>query len=216
MGDKNQVKKKGTPSKSCPAVASPSLPKMEEAVRSFLEGLGVQCDEYFDLAHTPQTVARAWAEEFLQGYQTSPHSILASRLPLCSSQSDLGLVVFSQLAFQSVCPHHLLPYGGIAHVSYLPAGEVVGFGQIVDLVNCLSRRLVLQEDLAQNIANALVENLGATAAGVVLSAHPSCVTLRGTRNQGIKTVVEAWAGSMNTDHDLRARFLSAIQSNCKS
>ncbi len=209
------MKKKVTPVKSCPDVISPSLPKMEEAVRDFLEGMGVRWEDHPDLVRTPQTVARAWAEEFLQGYQTTPHSVLASRLPFCSSQSDIGLVVFSQLAFQSVCPHHLLPYGGIVHVSYLPASEVVGFGQIIDLVNCLSRRLVLQEDLARNIANALVDDLEATAAGVVMSAQPSCVTLRGGRNQGIKTTVEAWAGSMNTDCELRARFLSAIQSSCK-
>jgi GTP cyclohydrolase I len=187
----------------------PSLAGMETAVRQFLAAARLDPAEHPELAQTPALVARAWAEEFLDGYQVDPAATLAERMP--ASGEHGGLVVVSRLAYQSVCPHHLLPYGGTAHLAYQPQGAVVGFGQIAKLLDCLSHRLVLQEDLALQLAQTLQRELGARGAGVLLEAEQSCLALRGGRRTGSKVVAEAYAGAMIKDGELRSRFLSAVR-----
>ncbi|HTP28995.1 MAG TPA: GTP cyclohydrolase I, partial [Anaeromyxobacteraceae bacterium] len=92
-------------------------------MRDFLAALGFDLEECPDLEETPKLVARAWAEELLDGYRAAPRDILLERLPAPRSKGS-ELVVLSGLAFQSVCPHHLLPYGGVAHIAYLPRAHV--------------------------------------------------------------------------------------------
>lgn len=183
---------------------------MKQAVHDFLVAAGHDPTSE-PLAQTPALVAKAWAEDFLDGYQADPRTILADRFPAAEGAAG-ELVVVSGVEFQSVCPHHLLPYGGVAHLAYVPARYVVGFGQLVRLLECFGHRLVLQEDLARQVANALVDELGARAAGVVLDASQSCLTLRGERRAGARVFAEAYAGAMSTDAELRQRFLSRIQS----
>jgi GTP cyclohydrolase I len=186
-----------------------SLPGMEAALRAFLEAAGLDPEANPELRQTPELAARAWAEEFLDGYRTRPAEVLAQRMP-AGAAAGRELVTLLRLDFQSVCPHHLLPYGGMAHVAYLPGDHVVGFGQIARLLDCLGHRLVLQEDLARQIARALVDELGARGAGAVLDAEQACLSLRGGRRAGARVVVEAFAGAMEAEEELRRRFLSAI------
>ena len=190
------------------AATAASLVRMRDALADFLAAAGLDPAQHPELRQTPEIAAHAWAEEFLDGYRADPHEILAERFAAPRGQ---GLVVLAGLDYQGVCPHHLLPYGGVAHVAYLPGAHVVGFGQIVRLLDCLSHRLALQEDLARQLADALMDGLGARGAGVLLEAEQACVALRGGKRKGSRAVAEAFAGALAADAELRARFLSAAR-----
>jgi GTP cyclohydrolase I len=106
--------------------------------------------------------------------------------------SDLVLV--RDIATTVVCPHHLLPASGVAHVAYVARGRVVGLGAVARLVDCFARRLTLQEVMSRAVADALVDHLGASAAGCVADLSPACLTARGERRHGARVVTFAVAG----------------------
>jgi len=178
------------------------------AVAEFLDALGLPAGVRGsgELAGTPARVAQAWLEELLDGYADDPAEILAD----ASASGARSLVALTGIEYHSVCPHHLLPSRGVAHVAYLPAGKLVGFGQLVRLVDTLAHRLVLQEDLAQQIAAALVEHLGARGAGCVLEAEHLCLTVRGERRPQARAHAEGWAGMMARDAAARSGLLAAV------
>jgi GTP cyclohydrolase I len=186
--------------------ASPSA--AEEAVARFLDALGMPAEvrSAADLADTPRRVADAWLEDLVDGYGRDPAAILAGGLP--STSRDL--VAVTGIDYHSVCPHHLLPSRGVAHVAYVPGGKVVGFGQLVKLVDALAHRLVLEEDLARQIADALVRHLGARGAACVLEAEQLCMTVRGEKRTGARAHAEAWAGVLAKDGAPRRRFQDLV------
>lgn len=167
---------------------------LEQAVAGFLDALELppEVRDSGELSGTPGRVAEAWREELLDGYRIDPAEVLAESSPSTSRE----LVAVTGIEYHSVCPHHLLPSRGLAHVGYLPGGRLVGFGQLVRLVDALAHRLVLQEELAERIARALVEHLGARGAGCVLEAEHLCLTVRGERRTQARAHAEGWAGSM--------------------
>jgi GTP cyclohydrolase I len=179
------------------------------AVAEFLDALGLPgaVRRSRELAATPARVAQAWLEELLDGYAITPAEILAEG----SVSEGRALVALTGIEYHSVCPHHLLPSRGVAHVGYLPGGRLVGFGQIVQLVDALAHRLVLQEDLARQIAEALVEHLGARGAGCVLEAEHLCLTVRGERRTRARAHAEGWAGAMARNPAERRGLLDAIE-----
>lgn len=172
---------------------------LEAAFAAFLKAAGVDATDP-ELADTPGRAAAAWADEFLDGYQTTPEVALGEP---SQAPADADLVVVAHLDFTSVCPHHLLPWRGLAHIAYRPDQHLAGFGRVAALVDCLGHRLVLQEALAGDVARALVDVLGAKGAGVVLEAEQSCMTLRGERQTRSRTWVEASAGVFEA-HDMRS------------
>jgi GTP cyclohydrolase I len=179
-----------------------------EAVARFLDALALPAEVRGspDLAQTPRRVADAWVEDLLDGYRQDPAEVLSGAIATPSR----GLVAVTGIDFHSVCPHHLLPSRGVAHVAYLPGGRVVGFGQLVRLVDCLAHRLVLQEDLARTVADALVEHLGARGAACVIDAEQLCMTVRGERRARSRAHAEAYAGGLARDAAARRRFQDAI------
>ncbi|HSD21938.1 MAG TPA: GTP cyclohydrolase I [Anaeromyxobacter sp.] len=187
------------------ASAAPDAAAAAEAVDRFLDALGLPPDVRAsqDLEGTPRRVAQAWLEDLVDGYRRSPAEILADAIPSASRD----LVAVTGIAFHSVCPHHLLPSRGLAHVAYLPGGKVVGFGQIVRLVDALAHRLVLQEDLARAIADALVAHLGARGAACLVDAEQLCMTVRGEKRGGARAHADAWVGALARDGAARRRFL---------
>ena len=201
---------KARPAKPLPHVRAPRFEAMQRAVREFLVAAGLDPAEHAGLAMTPELVARAWAEEFIDGYMADPREILAERMPAPRGKGG-EMVALTGLAYQSACPHHLLPYGGTAHVAYLPGRHVVGFGQMVQLLDCLGHRLILQEELARGVCDALMDLVGARGAGVVLEANQSCLALRGGRRSGSRAIAEAWGGAFAKSAELRQRFLSSIR-----
>jgi GTP cyclohydrolase I len=160
-----------------------------------------------DLRGTPARVAEAWFGDLLDGYRSEPSEILADATPSQARE----LVTVTGIDFHSVCPHHLLPSRGVAHVAYLPGGRLVGFGQIVRLVDALAHRLVLEEDLAGQVAESLVRHAGARGAACLLDAEQLCLTVRGARRPRARTHAEAYAGTMARDGAARRRFLSLVR-----
>jgi GTP cyclohydrolase IA len=181
---------------------------MAAAVRSFLQAAGL--DVKGELARTPERVAQAWAEDFLDGYGRDPAAALGELHPAPRA----GLVCVTGLDFHSTCPHHLLPYRGLAHVAYLPAkgpgAKVAGFSKLASLVDVLAHRLILQESLAEEIAVALQRGVGARGAGCVLEAEQSCLTCRDEKKSRARVVASAFTGAMAKDSALVNRFTAAI------
>lgn len=137
------------------------------AVETLLSACGLDPIGNPDLTSTPARVARLWETEFLAGYAMDPATILGEPV---TGEVDPDVVVVGGLRFHSMCPHHLLPYRGVAHVAYIPSGNLVGFGRLAELVDCFTKRLTLQERVTHQIAESLWEHLGARGAGCVIEA----------------------------------------------
>jgi GTP cyclohydrolase I len=119
-------------------------------------------------------------------------------------------VAVTGIDFHSICPHHLLPSRGLAHVAYVPGGRVVGFGQLARLVDALAHRLVLEEDLARQVAEALMVHAGARGAACILEAEQMCLSVRGERRPRARAHAQFFAGVMAGDGPLARRFLATV------
>lgn len=176
------------------------------ALRQFLLALGVPVDSEVELQGTPERAAGAFCDELLDGYRHDPAEVLADALP---TRED-AMVAVTNIQYVSVCPHHLMPASGVAHVGYLPAGRIVGLGVLVQLVDALSHRLVLQESLGRQIAESLHTKLGASAVGVVLEARHACLSMRGEKQSDAVVVTQAFEGQWAGDAVARAEFLQCV------
>jgi len=165
-----------------------------------------------DLAGTPDRVATAWLDDLLDGYRADPGRILSESM----EAAGRDLVAVTGIDYHSMCPHHLLPSRGLAHVAYVPGRRVVGFGQIARLVDCFAHRLILEEDLARRIAEALVRHLGARGAAVLLDAEQACLTVRGERRPHARAHAQCFVGLLARDRQMQDRFLKMIGSQSPS
>jgi GTP cyclohydrolase I len=179
---------------------------LRAAVKALLRAAGRDVDKDPDLARTPERVAEVWQREFLAGYDMDPARILGEQVV---GEADPDVVVVGGLRFHAMCPHHLLPYRGVAHVAYLPAGRLAGFGRLADLVECFTKRLTLQERATHQIAEALWHGLGARGAGCVIEAEQLCLALPGERHDQSGVVTSSFVGEMRERPDLKARLLAA-------
>jgi GTP cyclohydrolase I len=142
------------------------------AAAAWLRALGTPIDADPELQRTPDRVARLWRDNLLSGQNADPAELLGDLI----ADPDGGLVAITDLPFVCICPHHLLPAMGVAHLAYESGGQVVGFGALERLVGTLGRQLVLQETLTALLADALMTHLGARGAavhGVAGSRAPS-------------------------------------------
>jgi GTP cyclohydrolase IA len=176
-----------------------------DAVARFLDAV-LPADERQapDLAATPARVAEAWLDDLLDGYAQDPAAVLRDAMPARGKD----LVAVTGIDFHSMCPHHLLPSRGVAHVGYVPGAKVVGFGQIARLVDCFAHRLVLEEDLARQVAEALMVHLGARGAACVLDAEQTCLTVRGERRARARAHAQCFVGALDAEPRLQERFLA--------
>ena len=172
----------------------PDLQRAAQAIEEFLAALGHSAETNPELAGTGARVAQAFAEDLLDGYDSDPASILGDT---CASTSKTDVVLVKGIAITVTCPHHLLPSTGTATVAYRPAGKLAGLGALGRLVQALGRRLALQETVAEQVAEALVEHLGATSAGCSLDLQPTCMIARGDRQVGARAVAMAFAGAQD-------------------
>jgi GTP cyclohydrolase I len=177
--------------------------KMQRAIADFLSAAGLDLTDE-NLREAPALVTKAWAEEFLTGYGRTAADALTDRFPL-SKPAHRELVVVSHLHFRSMCPHHLMPYSGTAHLAYLPGKFVVGFGRLAALVDVFAHRLILQEELARSIASALMTELKSQGAACLISAEQSCLRLRGREQHQAVTHAEAYEGALK-EPKLRAEL----------
>jgi GTP cyclohydrolase I len=188
--------------------AAPDVEAMAAAVRDFLKASGLPLNDP-NLLDTPGRVAEAWMSEFLDGYAQTPEEALGETFPAPPNSSG-ELVVVTGLRFHSMCPHHLLPYEGVAHVAYVPGKQVVGFGRLSALVDCFAHRLILQEDLAREVAGALTRVLGSPASACILEAHQLCLRIRGDHQRDAVTHAEAYEGRLRRDGALRRELWARL------
>ncbi len=179
--------------------------KIQDAIRLFLEGIG-EDPEREGLKETPGRVARA-CQEIFGGYDGDPKEILLKRFG--SSASDL--VIEKDIAFFSMCEHHLLPFYGKVAVGYVPNGKVVGLSKLVRLVNLYARRAQIQENLTEQIADALMENLDAKGVIVYVQAEHMCMSMRGVNQPGTQTSSLSHRGLLSQDKSLRDAFFERIK-----
>jgi GTP cyclohydrolase I len=109
-----------------------------------------------------------------------------------------------------MCPHHLLPAPGVVHVAYAPSGKLVGLGAIARLVECFAHRLTLQEALAENVVDALMQHLGARGAGCAVALRPTCLTARGARCHAAQATNLSTRGTMRPGEPLHAALCAMI------
>jgi GTP cyclohydrolase I len=177
------------------------------AIEAFLRAIGHPVDSDAQLRETGRLVAHAFHTELLSGYAMSPAEIL--RESIAAHGGDL--VVVRGIDVTCICPHHLLPASGVVHVGYLPGERIVGLGALSRLVQCFSRRLILQETLCEQIAHALQTELGARGAACVAELAPACLTARGERPAHARVVTSTTTGSLRDDAQLRREFFAAAR-----
>lgn len=196
------------PSRKKPRVADPQA--MKRAVADFLRASGADLKDP-NLSQTPERVTAAWMDEFLDGYRQDPKDALGEQYP-APSDSGGEMVVVTDLRYRSVCPHHLLPYEGVAHIAYVPGPTVVGFGRLSTLLDCFAHRLILQEDLAREVARSLATLLKSPATACVLEAEMTCLRLRGEQQQHARTHAEGYEGRLRREGPLRRELWARIGS----
>ena len=130
-------------------------------------------------------------------------------------EADPDVVMVTGLRFHSLCPHHLVPFRGVAHLAYLPAGKLAGFWRLAVLVECFTKRLTLQERASHAIAVAVRRGLDARGAGCVLEAEQLCLALPGERHDQSLVVTSAFVGEMAERADLKARLMAACRVSAK-
>jgi GTP cyclohydrolase IA len=170
-----------------------------EAVRALLVALGEDADSE-SLTDTPRRVASAYAE-FLQ-----PREFDLRTFPNDEGYDEL--VVARDIPFSSLCEHHLLPFIGVAHVAYMPGDRILGLSKMARVVEKFARRLQVQERMTKQIAGWLEETVAPRGVGVVLEAEHMCMSIRGVRANGAKTVTSALHGALRNDPRTRSEFLS--------
>jgi len=175
----------------------------EDAAADLLEALGLDlADE--SVTATPGRMVRALAE------MLSPTDFEMTTFPNDEGYDELVLV--QDIPVQSLCEHHVLPFVGVAHVGYLPGERILGLSKLARTVEYHSRGTQTQERLTQRVAEHLRAALGAKGVGVVVEAEHTCMSLRGARVPGSRTVTSALLGRLRDDAASRAEFLALTRS----
>jgi GTP cyclohydrolase I len=171
----------------------------ERAVADLLVALGADL-EAPGLCDTPRRVADAYRELL------TPQPFEATTFANAEGYDEL--VVVRDISFHSLCMHHLLPFHGVAHVGYLPAERILGLSKLARVVELFARDLQVQERLTTQIAGWLEQRLAPKGVGVVLEAEHLCMSLRGVRKPGARTVTSALHGAVRDDPRTREEFLA--------
>ena len=188
-----------------PTIKSFDAKAFEEAVRQMLLACGI--DE--NNPHTAKTHVRVrelWQERLLGGYETSVADVLGKGF----EDPRTDPVIIKDIAVHGVCPHHLVPFKGVAHVAYVPGGRLHGFGGIARLVDAVAHRFTYQEWMTRDVADALVEFGFAQGAACVVEAEQLCLLLGENRRGDERVRTQAFSGVYSERAELRAEFLSAL------
>lgn len=197
-----------------PSIGSPKTmsnfdrKRAEAAVRELLLAVGEDPDRE-GLVETPARVARAY-EEVFAGLHVDP----TEQLEKTFAENHRELVLVRDIPIYSTCEHHLVPFYGVAHIGYIPGaeGKVTGLSKLARLADLYAKRPQVQERLTAQIADALVDRLGASAVIVVIECEHLCMAMRGIRKPGAVTTTSAVRGGFETSPASRAEVLSLIRS----
>ncbi|NPA30091.1 MAG: GTP cyclohydrolase I FolE [Epsilonproteobacteria bacterium] len=179
--------------------------KFKAAVTTILELVGEDPNRE-GLVKTPQRVYKAFMR-LTEGYGMDPEQVLNDAL---FESSNDEMVLVRDIEFYSLCEHHLLPIIGRAHVAYIPDGKVVGLSKIPRMVNIFARRLQIQEQMTEQIADAIVQTIHPKGVAVVLEARHMCMEMRGVEKINSTTVSSALRGLFKKDAKTREEFMSMI------
>jgi len=181
------------------------LQRAEAAIREFLLAIGEDPDRH-GLASTPKRVAKA-AVELYAGLRSTPEEVLSTTFPIDHEE----LIIVRDIPMYSTCEHHLLPFHGEAHIGYIPGpdGRVTGLSKLGRLVEVFARRPQVQEQITTQVADALVEHLGAQGVIVVIEAEHLCMSMRGVQKPGSRTITSAVRGQLR-DPATRAEAMSLL------
>jgi len=178
--------------------------RIQRAVREILIAVGENPDRE-GLLETPARVARMYAEMF-SGLAQDPRQHTQK---FFTERYD-EVVLVRDISFCSMCEHHLLPFIGMAHVAYIPEGKVIGLSKIARVIEVISRRPQVQERMTEQIANLLVDELGAKGVAVVIEASHSCMTIRGVKKPGSSMVTSAMKGVFRSNLTSRTEVMQLI------
>jgi GTP cyclohydrolase I len=182
----------------------------ERAITDLLHACGVASDTVHT-GKTAQRVRELWQKRLLGGYDIAPADALGDGF--ADERSDM--VVIRGIAIHGVCPHHLVPFRGVAHVAYLPGGRLHGFGRIARLVDAIGHRFTYQEWMTRDIAEALMTYGKARGAACVIDAEQLCLLLGEDRRGDERVMTQAFTGDFENSDQLRYEFLRGIDSHAR-
>lgn len=180
-------------------------PRFEAAVGELLAACGFDTENPH-LGRTQTRVADLWEQRLLGGYGQDLGAILGRGF----ADERKDVVIMKGIAVHGVCPHHLVPFRGVAHLAYAPGGRLHGFGRIARLVDAISHRLTYQEWMTRSIADALVVHGEARGGACVVEAEQMCLLLGENRRGDERVVTQAFSGVFEEDAALRREFLDAV------
>ena len=180
--------------------------KIKQAVLLFLEGIG-EDPAREGLAETPDRVARMCGELF-SGIGNDASGPLSRQFTAIGSE----IVLEKDIQFYSVCEHHLLPFYGKAHIAYIPKEKVLGLSKLARTVEIYARRPQIQEQLTAQVADAIMEHLDTDGVMVMIEAEHMCMTMRGVKKPGTKTVTTACRGAFRDNTELQDKFFKLLGS----
>ena len=179
--------------------------KIIEGAKLILEAIGEDTSRE-GLLETPERIARMYEEIFAGIGQTAKEELSKT-----FSVEDNDLVIEKDITFYSMCEHHLVPFYGKAHIAYIPDVRVAGLSKLARCVEIYAKKPQLQERLTTEVAEAIMEFLGAKGVMVVIEAEHMCMTMRGVKKPGTKTVTTTYRGCFKEDINLRKEVLSLIK-----
>lgn len=181
--------------------------KIINGVKMILEGIGEDLGRA-GIKDTPTRVAEMY-EEIFAGIGPIPKDILK---PIKGESHD-EMVLIKDIPFYSICEHHLLPFIGKAHIAYIPSGEIVGLSDLARLLEHFAKRPQVQERLTTQLADTLMDKLKPKGAMVIIDAEHLCMSMRGIKKPGSRTVTSAVRGTFRTKPSTREEMLELIKKN---
>ncbi|MFH1772167.1 MAG: GTP cyclohydrolase I FolE [Candidatus Omnitrophota bacterium] len=181
--------------------------KIEKAIKMLLEAFGQDLNRK-DIQDTPKRVSDMY-EEILSGQNKLPEQ----ELDVVLEQKHDEIILLKNIAIQSICEHHLLPFIGKAHVAYIPDKRITGLSKIARVVDVLSKRLQVQERLTTDIADVIMKKLKPKGVMVIVEAEHLCMSMRGVKKPGTTTITSVVRGVFRTNPKTRQETLSLISSS---
>lgn len=179
--------------------------KIKQGIRLLLEGIG-EDPQREGLIETPDRIARMY-EEICGGMYESA----GEHLKKTFTAEDTEMVVEKDITFYSMCEHHMMPFYGKVHIAYIPDGKVVGLSKLARTVEVYAKRLQLQEKMTVEIADALMEHLAPKGVMVLVEAEHMCMTMRGVKKPGSKTVSVVTRGAFEENERLQNMFFRMVR-----
>ena len=179
--------------------------KVEQAIRLYLEGIGEDVNRE-GLLDTPSRIARM-CEEVCVGLDQDPGIYLEKQFSVENNE----MAIEKDITFYSMCEHHLLPFYGKAHIAYIPNEKVTGLSKLARTVEVYARRPQIQEKMTVQIADALQKYLDPKGVMVMLEAEHTCMTMRGIKKPGTKTVTTVTRGEFKGNYELQKMFLQMVK-----